>query len=102
MISYKDIKEAQDILVEYWGNDGEKVIEECARTYPCKGAMETFLDDCSLCGSNRDGMVLSGIRAFFSFFAPIFNKYILCFFIIFVTNHFNFFPFPFDVLSISH
>ena len=31
MISYKDIKEAQDILVEYWGNDGEKVIEECAR-----------------------------------------------------------------------
>lgn len=43
MISYKDIKEAQDILVGYWGNDGEKVIEECARTNPFEGSMETFL-----------------------------------------------------------
>ena len=46
MISYKDIKEAQDILVKYWGNDGEKVIEECARINPFKGSMETFLEHC--------------------------------------------------------
>jgi hypothetical protein len=65
MTSYKDIKEAQDILVEYWGNDGEKVIEECARTNPFKGSVETFLDHCIYCGSNWNGMFLSGIKALF-------------------------------------
>ena len=65
MISYKDIKEAQDILVEYWGSDGEKVIEECARTNPFKGSTRTFLEHCICCGGNWNRMFLSGIKALF-------------------------------------
>ena len=65
MISCKDIKEAQDILVEYWGNDGEKVIEECTRINPFNGSLETFLDHCICCGGNWNGMFLSGIKTLF-------------------------------------
>ena len=65
MISYKDIKEAQDILVKYWGNDGEKVIEECARINPFNESMETFFEYCTCCGGNWGGMILSGIRKLF-------------------------------------
>ena len=65
MNSYEVIKEAQDILVEYWGNDGKRVIEECAKITPFNGSLGTFLEHCICCGGNWNGMFLSGIKALF-------------------------------------
>ena len=65
MNSYEVIKEAQDILVEYWGNDGKRVIEECAKVNPLNGSLETFLEHCVCCGGNWNGMFLSGINALY-------------------------------------
>ena len=65
MISYENIKEAQNILIECWGNDGKKVIEECAKVTPFNGSMEAFSEYCICCGGNWTKMILSGIRKLF-------------------------------------
>ena len=65
MNSYEVIKEAQDILVEYWGNDGKRVIEECARVNPFNGSVKNFLEHCIYCGGNWNRILLSGIETLF-------------------------------------
>ena len=62
MIEYKTIKESMDMIVEDWGKDGKKVIEQCfdAETYPMK--INEFLESCTACGGNWGGMLLSGIK----------------------------------------
>ena len=65
MISYERIKDAQDTIIEYWGSDGARVIEECARVNPFNASGKTFLECCIPCGGNWGGMFLSGIKALF-------------------------------------
>ena len=65
MLNYKDIKKAQDYIVEQWGEDGEKVVTACY--YSRKEAMSNkdFLSNCTACGGNWGGMLLSGIKRLF-------------------------------------
>ena len=65
MISYENIKEAQDTLIKCWGTDGKKVIEECAKVKPFNGSMKSFFEYCTCCGGNWVGMLLSGVKALF-------------------------------------
>jgi hypothetical protein len=62
MITYEMIINAQETVVDYWGEDGKKVIEECARVTPFNGDVKTFLDHCTCNGGNWGGMFLSGIK----------------------------------------
>ena len=65
MITYKMIKDAQDFLVENWGEKGEKVIEVCATVVPFNNSFKAFLDHCTCCGGNWGGMFLTGIEKLF-------------------------------------
>ena len=62
MITYEMIINAQETLVDCWGEDGKKVIAECAKVTPFNGNVETFLEYCTCCGGNWGGMFLSGIK----------------------------------------
>ena len=62
MITYEMILNAQEIVVDCWGEDGKKVIVECAKINPFNGKMSDFLDHCTCCGGNWGGMFLSGIK----------------------------------------
>ena len=62
MITYDMIIEAQNYLVENWGEDGKKVIEAAFTVNPFNGNTKTFLDYCSACGGNWGGMFLTGIK----------------------------------------
>lgn len=62
MITYEMIIEAQKSLVKYWGEDGKKVIEECAKVTPFNSNSKSFLNNCTCCGGNWGGMLLSGIK----------------------------------------
>lgn len=62
MITYAMIKDAQDTLINHWGEQGEKVIEECARVHPYNNGSSVFLEHCTACGGNWGGMLLSGVR----------------------------------------
>lgn len=62
MMTYKEIKKAMDTLVEHWGEDGEKVIEECFRT-PLKMDLDEYIhNECIACGGDWGAMLLSGIK----------------------------------------
>lgn len=65
MITYDMIIEAQEKLVKYWGEDGKRVIEECAKITPFNEDVKTFLEYCTCCGGNWGGMFLSGIKRFY-------------------------------------
>lgn len=60
--TYNEIKEAQDILVKYWGEDGKRVIETIFNIYTNHMTIKCFLDNCTACGGNWGGMLLSGIK----------------------------------------
>jgi len=62
MITYDMIIEAQNYLVENWGEDGKKVIETAFTVNPFNGNTKAFLDHCSACGGNWGGMFLTGIK----------------------------------------
>ena len=62
MIKYDYIIEAQNYLVENWGEDGKKVIETCFRMDPFN---DEFLLNCTTCGGNWGGMLLTGIKALY-------------------------------------
>ena len=62
MIKYEYIIDAQNTLVEHWGEDGKKVVEACFRTTPLNIPFSTFLKSCSACGGNWGGMLLTGIK----------------------------------------
>lgn len=68
--TYDEIKEAQDNLVRWWGEDGKRVIEAIFNmdgdTINARGmTMEEFLQSCTACGGNWGGMLLSGIKRLF-------------------------------------
>ena len=62
MITLKMIQDAQNQIVNSWGKDGEKVIEECAKVTPFNNGSKAFLEYCLACGGNWGGMLLSGIQ----------------------------------------
>lgn len=62
MITFKMIQDAQDQIVESWGEEGKKVIEKCAQVTPFNNGSKAFLDYCTAFGGNWGGMLLSGIR----------------------------------------
>ena len=62
MITFKMIQDAQNQIIDSWGEAGEKVIEECAKVTPFNNGSKAFLEHCTACGGNWGGMLLSGIR----------------------------------------
>lgn len=62
MITYEMIKDAQEFIVENWGDDGKNVIKECHAVNPFNGSFEQFLKHCFACGGNWGGMILTGIN----------------------------------------
>lgn len=60
--TYDEIKEAQDNLVRWWGEDGKRVIEAIFNTYTNHMTMECFLDNCTTYGGDWGAMLLSGIK----------------------------------------
>lgn len=62
MITAEMIQDAQKTLIEYWGKEGERVIEVCAKTTPINMGCDEFLNHCFACGGNWGGMLLSGLR----------------------------------------
>lgn len=62
MITYEMIADAQETLVKFWGDDGKKVIETCAKVTPFNGGCKKFLDHCTACGGNWGGMLLTGVH----------------------------------------
>ena len=61
MINYKDIIDAQEMLVKHWGVYGERVIAETVRAERQPMTFTQFLDNCTACGGNWSGMLLTGI-----------------------------------------
>jgi hypothetical protein len=65
MITNEAIVKAKECLIEYWGEDGKKVIAECAKVTPFNGRSKDFLDYCTACGGNWCVMILTGINKLF-------------------------------------
>lgn len=65
MITYEIIRDAQDFLIEHWGDDGKKVILECSKVNPFNDDFDAFLKNCTPCGGNWGGMLLTGIDKLF-------------------------------------
>ena len=61
MINYTDIIDAQEMLVKHWGVYGEQVIAETVRAERKPMTFNQFLDNCTACGGNWGGMLLTGI-----------------------------------------
>lgn len=62
MITYEMIKDAQETIIRWWGEDGKKVIETCHQMEPFNSDFKSFLSHCTMCGGNWGGMILSGIN----------------------------------------
>jgi len=65
MTNYTNIIDAQNHLVEKWGDDGKKVIVACLHEKPFNDTFSNFLSHCVACGGNWGGMILSGIKALY-------------------------------------
>lgn len=62
---YSAIIEAQDTIVENWGDAGKKIIEiifNHTDEYVLRMTCGEFLQSCTACGGNWGGMFLSGIK----------------------------------------
>ena len=59
---YDAILEAQNQLVEEWGEQGKKIIALCFKARKFDGDMKAWLNFCTACGGNWGGMLLSGVR----------------------------------------
>ena len=61
MTTYKEIKEAQDTILDNWNEAGEKVISACFHSKPFNDSFDAFLKNCTPCGGNWGGWLLTGI-----------------------------------------
>lgn len=61
-ITESDLRDARAFLLEEWGDDGLRVIEESRKIIPFNGNVSEFLKHCTECGGNWGGMFLTGIR----------------------------------------
>lgn len=62
MITYDDIIEVQNNIVERWGDTGKAVIVACLHEKPFNDTFSRFLDHCVACGGNWTAMIMSGIK----------------------------------------
>ena len=62
MTKAQDILEAQKLVVDNWHEAGEKIIETLHVTSPLNITLDEFLQDCTACGGNWGGMLLTGIK----------------------------------------
>jgi len=62
MITYEFIKEAQEFLIDCWGDDGKNVIVECSKVTPFNDVFKKFLNHCTCCGGDWGAMLLTGIN----------------------------------------
>ena len=62
MITYECIKEAQETIVDHWGDKGKEVIVACHKMNPFNKNFTEFLKECTACGGNWGGMLLTGIQ----------------------------------------
>lgn len=49
MITNEAVIETKECLIECWGEDGKKVIAECAKVTPFDRHFKDFLDHCTAC-----------------------------------------------------
>ena len=61
-LTYKELRDAMDLIVKEWGKDGEKVIETAFYQERFNGTINEFITHCTTCGGNWNGMLLSGIH----------------------------------------
>ena len=61
-MDYADIVYYMSLLSKEWGKDGEKVVEQCFHADTEEMSCDKFLNNCSACGGNWGGMLLTGIR----------------------------------------
>lgn len=64
MITYDMIIEAQNYLVENWGEDGKKVIEATHIVTPYNKPFSIYVKHCTACGGNWGAMLLTGIEKY--------------------------------------
>lgn len=65
MITSEMINDAKAEILERWGNSGIQVVEACAKQKPFGNTFSEFLNECTACGGNWGGMLLSGIKRLF-------------------------------------
>lgn len=61
MMTYEKYDEAIKTIVEDWGDAGKRVVERALHA-PVNIPFKSFLDNCSACGGNWGGMLLTGIK----------------------------------------
>lgn len=61
-MDYTDIIYYMSLLVKEWGKDGENVVAECFKANTRKMSCNDFLENCSACGGNWGGMLLTGVK----------------------------------------
>lgn len=62
MIKYEQVVECMNTVVDNWGERGKEVISACYYENPFNGNFDKFLDNCTACGGNLGGMILTGIQ----------------------------------------
>lgn len=62
MVTYDDIINAQECLVENWGEAGRAIIAQCWQEKRFGDSFTHFLDSCTACGGNWGGMLLTGVK----------------------------------------
>ena len=65
MITKENLSEARFAITMEWGDAGGNVVKACEESKPFGGTFKKFLDNCTACGGNWGGMLLSGIKARF-------------------------------------
>lgn len=61
-MDYADIVYYMSLLAKKWGKAGEKVVEECFKADTKEMSCNEFLNNCSACGGNWGGMLLTGVE----------------------------------------
>ncbi len=62
MITYDLIRSSQEYLVNEWGEQGKRVIEECAQVTPYNGGVDSFVSIiCTDCKGDQCATLQSGI-----------------------------------------
>ena len=62
IITIESVNHAREMIIEHWKDDGVKVVDLCNKVKPFKGNSKDFLMNCTACGGNWGGMLLTGIR----------------------------------------
>lgn len=71
MITVKDIREAEQHLIDEWGAEiGGRIVNEASlvrHVAPFNGGTREFLDHCVCCGGDWGAMFLSGLKKLYPY-----------------------------------